>query len=111
MPPPPRKSSNLKILKHHFQGPIAVSKRFRKLIVIFFLTLTKERCHHDISCKVFSNLRIIATPLCSQNTILVSYEGTKVYSVVLSSVHLRSASLQSARWEKDWSLLSNSVKM
>ena len=29
-----------------------MSKRFRKLIVIFFLTLKKERCHRDISCKV-----------------------------------------------------------
>ena len=32
-------------------------------------------------------------------TILVTYEGPKVHSVVLSSVHLRSASLQSARWQ------------
>ena len=30
----------------------------------------------------------------------------KVHSVVLSSVHLCSASLQLACWEKDWSLVS-----
>ena len=35
----------------------------------------------------------------------------KVHSVVLSSVHLRAASLQSARWEKDWLLVSHSVKV
>ena len=32
-----------------------------------------------------------------------------MHSVVLSSVHLRSASLQLARWEKDLSLVSHSV--
>ena len=38
-----------------------------------------------------------------------SYFNTKdqkLHSEVLSSVHLRSASLQSDRWEKDWSLVS-----
>ena len=34
-----------------------------------------------------------------------------MHSVVLSPVHLRSANLQSARWEKDWSLVSHSVKV
>ena len=34
-----------------------------------------------------------------------------VHSALLSSVHLRSASLQLSRWEKDWSLVSHSVKV
>ena len=34
-----------------------------------------------------------------------------MHSAVLSSVHLRPASLQSARWEKGWSLVSHSVKV
>ena len=36
---------------------------------------------------------------------------TKTYSVLLSSVHLRSASLQLSRWEKDWSLVYLGVKV
>ena len=45
------------------------------------------------------------------NTILVTYrtKDQNVHSVLLSSVHLRSASLQLSRWEKDWSLVSYSV--
>ena len=34
-----------------------------------------------------------------------------MHSVLLSSVHLRSASLQLSRWEKDWSFVSHSVKV
>ena len=34
-----------------------------------------------------------------------------VHSLLLSSVHLRSAKLQLSRWEKDWSLVSDSVNV
>ena len=35
----------------------------------------------------------------------------KVHKAVLSYVHLRPATLRSDRWEKDWSLVSHSVKV
>ena len=34
-----------------------------------------------------------------------------MHSVILSSAHLRSASLQLFRWQKDWSLVSHNVKV
>ena len=34
-----------------------------------------------------------------------------MHSVLLSSVHLRSTSLKLSHWEKDWSLVSHSVKV
>ena len=34
-----------------------------------------------------------------------------MHSVLLSSVHLRCASLQLSRWEKDWSSVSHRVKV
>ena len=51
--------------------------------------------------------------LTKYDTSYCTYEGPKVHSVVLSSVQLRSAAslLQSARWEKDWLLVSHNVKV
>ena len=34
-----------------------------------------------------------------------------VHGVLLSSVHLRSASLQLSRWEKHWSFVPHSIKV
>ena len=49
--------------------------------------------------------------LAKYDTIFFFTKDQDLHSVLLSSVHLRSASLQLSRWEKDWSLASHSVKM
>ena len=70
---PPRRFSNLKALKRHFQHSQADScvKMVPKLIVTFFLNFGKRSV--VISCIIFSSHPLY----CSQNTILVTYEGAK----------------------------------
>ena len=48
--------------------------------------------------------------LAKYETSFLPIKDQNVHSALLSSVHLRSASLKLSRWEKDWSLVSHSVK-
>ena len=108
---------NMKALKRHFLHSQADSyvKKVPKIDRYFLLIFDKNRV--VISFNIFLKyLIIIVTPLFNSHKILtipVAYEGPKVHSVVLSSVQLRSAAslLQSALWEKDWSLVSHNVKV
>ena len=104
--PPPRKFSHLKDLKHHFQHSQADScvKKVPKTARYFLLNFDKKSV--VMSYIEFSLLIIIVTPLlmlAKHNT--SNLRGTKKCTVYFFLLFIYTC------WEKDWSLVSNSVKV
>ena len=89
-PPAPRKFSNLKALKRHFQQADSCVKKVWKIDRFFLLNFDKKGV--AFSCIIFSYLIIIIILLyCSQNTILISYQWPKrkQYTFIFCSFTLR----------------------
>ena len=111
MPPPPpsRKFSNLKALKRHFQHYQADSC-IKNVPKIDRYSVTKERYHQLYYIFIINNYCHTPLMLAKYDTSFFT-KDENVHSVLLSFVHLRSASLKLSRGKKDWSLVSHSVKV